>query len=307
MSNTKKQKTKGYIYAIISSILFGIMAILVKLALETGLDPFDVVFFRFFFASFIIAGYIFLRHIHLGITKGQAWRLIFLSIVGYSAMNLTYYAAFNRMSVALTGMLHYIYPVAAVVIARLVFKGNITKKQYIAVGLAVGGAMILSFGDISQMDPLGLVLALLSGILYGVYAVGLGRPALKDLDGATIVFYLCLCSTICLGATEVIRGVNPFTVISKDGLLIILAVALFCTGFAMILFRQAIVSIGSVPTTILSTLEPITALILSIIFLGDPLTPWLAIGSFLILLAVILTVEWGSPCSQRYCRQKKQM
>ena len=206
------------------------------------------------------------------------------------------------MSVSLTGMLHYIYPAAALVIARMVFHDNITKKQCIAVILAVGGAMLLSLGDISQIDPWGLVFALLSGIFYGTYAVGLGRTALKELDGIAIVFYLCLFSTVFLGIFEGIRGLNPFAIISLEGLVLMLFVAIFCTAFSMMIFRQAIVAIGSVSTTILSTLEPITVVILSLILFDESFNLVMTLGALLILIAVGLTgrtAEAGEiPCQK---------
>ena len=282
MTSVGEGKRKGYIYAIVSSILFGTKAVLVKIAMETGLTPIDIVFFRFLFATFVLGIYILIRHTDLHLNKGQFWQLVFLAIVGYAMMNLTYYGAFHRMSVSLTGMLHYIYPAAALVIARMVFHDNITKKQCIAVILAIGGAMLLSLGDISQIDPWGLVLALLSGIFYGTYAVGLGRPALKELDGIAIVF---------LGIFEVIRGLNPFAIISLEGLVLMLVVAIFCTAFSMMMFRQAIVAIGSVSTTILSTLEPITVVILSLILFDESFNIVMTLGALLILIAVGLTVE----------------
>lgn len=291
MTSVGEGKRKGYIYAIVSSILFGTKAVLVKIAMETGLTPIDIVFFRFLFATFVLGIYILIRHTNLHLNKGQFWQLVFLAIVGYAMMNLTYYGAFHRMSVSLTGMLHYIYPAAALVIARMVFHDNITKKQCIAVILAIGGAMLLSLGDISQIDPWGLVLALLSGIFYGTYAVGLGRPALKELDGIAIVFYLCLFSTVFLGIFEGIRGLNPFAIISLEGLVLMLVVAIFCTAFSMMMFRQAIVAIGSVSTTILSTLEPITVVILSLILFDESFNIVMTLGALLILIAVGLTVE----------------
>ncbi|MEE0776127.1 MAG: DMT family transporter [Bacillota bacterium] len=285
------KKIMGYLAAIVSSILFGVMAILVKLALKTGLDPFDVVFFRFFFTSFIIAIYVLVRRINLKLQWAQIWRIIFLALVGYAAMNITYYTAFDRMPVSLAGMMHYIYPVAAVVIGRVIFKDHIGKECYFAVALAVGGAMLLSFGDFQALDAIGILCALLSGILYGLYAVGLGRPALADLDSCAIVFYLCVFSTLFLGGFEAIRGVNPFGILTTKGLLIMLANAFFCTGFAMMIFRKAIVSVGAVPTTILSTLEPITAAGLSLICFHETFNFLMIMGSALILIAVILTVK----------------
>ncbi|MDO4541200.1 MAG: DMT family transporter [Bacillota bacterium] len=293
MKGNNTSRAQGYIWAILSSVLFGLMAVLVKLALNTGLAPLDIVFFRFFFAAIIFGLYVLCRRTDLRINKSQFLALLLLSLIGYAAMNLTYYAAFNRASLSLTSMLHYIYPVAAVVIARGIYKNTIPPKQYFAVALGVAGAMLLTFSDFSKADISGVSLALLSGVLYGAYAVGLDSPLLKNLNGEATIFYLCCFSAVAVGIVELFLKRNPFSELTGQGLLLILAVALFCTCFAMLMFRQAIVSIGAVPTTILSTLEPITIVILSIVLLRESLTLLSFGGSVLILTAVILTVSKG--------------
>ena len=61
-----------------------------------------------------------------------------------------------------------------------------------------------------------------------------------------------------------------------------LVVAIFCTAFSMMIFRQAIVAIGSVSTTILSTLEPITVVILSLILFDESFNLVMTLGALLI-------------------------
>ena len=60
-----------------------------------------------------------------------------------------------------------------------------------------------------------------------------------------------------------------------------LFVAIFCTAFSMMIFRQAIVAIGSVSTTILSTLEPITVVILSLILFDESFNLCYDTGGFI--------------------------
>ena len=57
---------------------------------------------------------------------------------------------------------------------------------------------------------------------------------------------------------------------------------------ALFLFREAVVRIGSTHTTILSTMEPVSAAVLGVLVFGEPLGPGMLIGSALIIIAVLL-------------------
>ncbi|MGN0963047.1 MAG: EamA family transporter, partial [Clostridia bacterium] len=78
------------------------------------------------------------------------------------------------------------------------------------------------------------------------------------------------------------RGLNP------QILLLMLVIALFCTVLALFLFREAVVRIGPTHTTILSTLEPVSAAVLGVIILGEKVGLGMLIGSVLILASVVI-------------------
>lgn len=73
----------------------------------------------------------------------------------------------------------------------------------------------------------------------------------------------------------------------------ILALAFFPTVVSLACTTRAIRYIGSTPTAILGAFEPVTAVALCVLFLGEALTIKEFVGMLLIILAVTLVVEGG--------------
>ena len=82
---------KGYLYALISSVLLGLMAIFVKIVLDRGVPVTDVIFFRFFLASAVLLIYLKIRGASLRVDRRQLLLLMLTGLVGYGVMNLCYY------------------------------------------------------------------------------------------------------------------------------------------------------------------------------------------------------------------------
>ena len=122
---------KGYLYALISSVLLGFMAILVKIVLDRGVPVTDVIFFRFFLASAVLLIYLKIRGASLRVDRRQLLLLMLTGLVGYGVMNLCYYGAFLFISVGMASMIHFIYPVVAVFFSWLFYRNRFAAKIHI--------------------------------------------------------------------------------------------------------------------------------------------------------------------------------
>lgn len=282
------EKIRGYFYALLSAVLLGLMAILIKIVMNMGLSLLGAIFFRFTLAALFLGIFLIVKKISFRITKTQLIILLFVSVIGYGLMNLCYYGAFLYISVGLTGMIHYIYPVISVLLVRFLYKSTISKNVCIALILAVAGAMLLSFSDGGNIDPFGVLLALLAGVFYGFYAALMEHPAMVSLHGSVVVFYLALFTALFSVCLIPIFGESPWDSVEIETFGIMVCVALFCTVLALFLFREAVVRIGTVRTTILSTMEPVSAAVLGILLLGEDIDLGMIIGSVMILFSVVL-------------------
>lgn len=106
-----------------------------------------------------------------------------------------------------------------------------------------------------------------------------------------VVFYLSVFAFLFMLAAGLVRGHHPLESITWSSFGIMLIVAVVCTVFALILFRNAIVYIGSVRATILSTMEPVSAVLLGAVLLRESLGVWFGIGSLLVLVSVLLVTK----------------
>lgn len=278
---------KGYFFALASAVLLGLMAVLVKIVLDTGLSLLGAIFLRFSLSALFLAVLLWKRRGILRIEKRQLALLFVVAVVGYGVMNLCYYGAFLRISVGLTSMIHYIYPIVAVLLSRTLFRNTFSKGVYGALLLGVAGAMVLSLSDIGSIDPPGVLLALGAGVCYGFYAALMEHPLLKNLPGTVVVFYLSLFTAAFALALGPVFGELPLDALNPKAFGLMAVIALLCTVLALFLFREAVVSIGTVRTTILSTLEPVTSAVLGILLLGEGIDGSMVLGSVMILLAVI--------------------
>jgi drug/metabolite transporter (DMT)-like permease len=73
----------------------------------------------------------------------------------------------------------------------------------------------------------------------------------------------------------------------------IAGIAILPTVLSFICTTAAVLLIGSTPTAILGALEPLTAVILGVAVLGEPMTLRMALGMSLIIAAVCLIVGKG--------------
>jgi drug/metabolite transporter (DMT)-like permease len=135
----------------------------------------------------------------------------------------------------------------------------------------------------------GIMLAFISGITYAIYIVEAGHSEIKNMDSLVLAFYLCVFSSLGIliigGATRSLR----FTATYR-GWGAVFGIVIVCTVAACIAFNKGIKIIGSSRAAILSTLEPITSMILGVIIFGDVLCMNYLIGSIFIIISVVVLI-----------------
>ncbi|MBR0470675.1 MAG: DMT family transporter, partial [Clostridia bacterium] len=136
---------------------------------------------------------------------------------------------------------------------------------------------------------LGIALSVISGLVYSVYIVLLGKSNLSSVPALTLSFWLCLFSAVEIGVVAALMGKLSFT-ISRQGWLAEFMLALFSTVFALILFQKGLFLCGEVRASLLSTFEPITSVMVGIIAFNEKITLKIILGIVAILLSTIFLV-----------------
>ncbi|MFO7814328.1 MAG: DMT family transporter [Halanaerobiales bacterium] len=281
-------KTKGILLTIFATMSFGFLPFFAKTAYANGFNPYSFSLYRSLFAAVALFIFIKLYKIDYKATKAQYFTLFKVSLFGYSLMMLTLNTSLLYMSSGLAMTLHFIYPVVVMLASVFLYKEKIGAKKVLALILSISGIFFLmGFGSFSTISLLGFWLALISGILYAYYILSVSNSNIKNLSGFVITFYLSLFNTYILFTISFVTG-NMSMNYNYRGLLSTVMVALVCNLFGMVAFQTGLKYITATASSILSTFEPITSLVVGIIIFNEYLAWYHFVGSILIIISVII-------------------
>ena len=179
-------------------------------------------------------------------------------------------------------------PVFAGALAALVLRDRPGRTWVLATGLCVGGLALLSFsgGEGGEVDPLGILLALLSGLAYAGYTV-----AAKALIGRGHPSGEVMASAFALGGLVLlpVLAVQPVGWLGTPaGLALALYLGVVTTTVAYVLFGRGLAVLPAGPVTTLVLAEPLVATALGVGLLDERLAPVGVVGVAVVLAGLVV-------------------
>ena len=134
---------KGYIYSILSAILFGSAGLFVKLAFVGGIDSISLLTLQYMIAVplMFILMYIYNKNSFV-VTKIQLLRLAVLGAIGNTFMTVFYYISFEYLPMEVVAILLYTYPLMVFIYSTMFKKDSLSYKKLFAVVLAFLGCVL---------------------------------------------------------------------------------------------------------------------------------------------------------------------
>ena len=277
---------KGYIYAILSAVIYGSMPLMSNYIYEDGVTPFTLVFLRNFFSLIPLALLALRENKTIKISFKQLPPILLISILGCCVTPILLFSSYQFIASGTATVFHFVYPAIVVIMEIIFFKKKAKIGNIISVILcAVGIGLFYSPGEAFNLT--GGILALLSGLTFASYVVLLSAFKNRGVSGFLLCFWVVLISSvssffICIFTNNLIL---PST-ISGWGLCVLFS--LLVTTGAVSLFQRSAFLIGSERTSILSTLEPITSIIIGVIVFSEPFGLNIIVGSSLVVTASLL-------------------
>jgi drug/metabolite transporter (DMT)-like permease len=87
----------------------------------------------------------------LPITKKQLGWAIAMGLLGYYASSLFDFIGLQYISAGIERIILFIYPTLAVLINRVIYKVNISRVQFVSIGITYLGIGIAYWGEFQQM------------------------------------------------------------------------------------------------------------------------------------------------------------
>lgn len=201
-----------------------------------------------------------------------------------------YFYSMVKSSVSTAVVLMYTAPIFVMVYSVLFLGEKLTRVKTFCVAIMLLGCSLVS-GIIGgfRFDTVGIVFGLLSGLCYSAYNILTKIQMKKGINPVTANLYGFLFASA-IGALTADIGQIPVFIAENIRYTIPLAILLgLCTSVMPYLcYSRALKTIPAGTASSLAILEPMSATLLSVVFLGEDLLPLPAVGIALILGAVFI-------------------
>lgn len=194
------------------------------------------------------------------------------------------FEAYRYTTVSAATLSYYFAPVIVTVISPFLFREKLSLRQILCFVMStVGIVMITATGDLSagSNNLVGIAFGLGAAVLYAT--VILLNKFIKGVAGLHRTFLQFLAAIAVLIPYVAFSGAFSLGALDGMGWLNLLILGLVHTGVAYCLYFPALKDLPGQRAAILSYLDPLVAVLLSVTVLGEGMTTWQAVGGVLIL------------------------
>ena len=257
-------------------------------------EPITVAFLRFFFAAIILLPLMWVLEKNRPRPKGKEWLLFAsLGLTGIAIYNICFFIAAKEAPIVKSSLFIASNPVLIILLSGLFLKEKITRRNIIGLLLALTGAtVIITEGHFLSVirtgfEPIDLVL-LTAVICWALYSV-LGKVSLQKFSPLVSTTYAVVFGTIMLAPLALMEmtweqavNASPLTWGS------ILHMSIIVSVLSFIMYYHGIRAIGAAKASLFINLMPVSAVIMAVILLDEPLLPVHIAGAILVLTGVTI-------------------
>lgn len=299
------RRFRGILFAIASSATFGLIPLFSIPLLKAGMAPPSILFYRLGFAAVMMGAIAVASGRSLRIGAKDATVLAGLGAL-YLGTSLGLLLSYRYIPSGVTTTIHFLYPLVVALAMILFFGERSSGRLILAIALSLGGVGLLSWGDTGSDAPYkGVLLASCTVFTYAIYIITVMKSRVAQMDSLVLTFYILLFGALCflLAALATTGRIDPIR--SGEEWLNALMLAAVPTVFSNLTLVMAIKRIGSTMTSILGSMEPLTAVAVGVVRFDEGFGPRSAVGLVLVLTAVILVILQSRPHPRHTLAQSK--
>ena len=296
-SHEKKRRRitiKGLFYAAISSASFGFSPLFSLALIAAGLSNFDVLSYRWLTAAVVLVIYAACKKKTLKLNSfDEVWRVVLLSALR-SITSITLLIGYANIASGVASTINFMYPVIVALCMMIIFREDRAWINVIAIFLSILGVYLMANGDGVIIEGgntvLGLTCSLISAITFAAYYIVMKKTKADKIEVVKFTTWIMLLSAIYFIAAALIIDGRITIVTDFKSWMNILGLGLWATMVSNFTGVKAIRRIGPTLTSILGALQPLTAVVLGVVFLDEHLGISTISGIILILAAVTMIV-----------------
>jgi drug/metabolite transporter (DMT)-like permease len=282
-------KTIGIIFASLAAITFGMNPFFGIPLYQEGLEPLSVLFYRFSFATVLIAGVMLLRKESFKLPLRYLPHTIIAGIL-LALTCLFWFLTFKIMDSGIAATILFIYPVMVAAIMLIFYKERIGLLTAAGMAAAIGGVILLCQpGAGGNVNIRGIIYILLSALTYSIYIVGIQKSRIRELADSTLTFYALLFS-IPVFLIPLRMGLDLQMLPSWKAWGNAIGLGVFPSLCSFLFTALAVRRIGPTTVAVLGALEPVTAVLIGAFFFHEVMNGKIILGIIVILAAVSIVI-----------------
>ena len=290
MSNSK---VIPYVEAIFAVVVWGASFIATKVALEE-VSPVTIVWLRFAIGVIILGLAVFLRK-QFTLPGRNEWS--YFALLGFLGITFHQWLQSNGLRTSEAGTTAWIVsttPVFMALLGWLALKENLGWRRTAGIALAFAGVLLVSSKgnlasiSVGRFGAPGDVLILVSAVNWAVFSI-LSRRGLQRHPASLMMFYVMALGWVFISVLFFAgKGFGDVSNLTGRGWAGILFLGIFCSGLAYIAWYDALKALSTAQTGVFLYIEPLVAVVVAAIVLGEQVTLLSLLGGAVILFGVWL-------------------
>lgn len=264
-----------------SMTIFGTLGLFVRnISVSSG----ELALYRAVLAALLLTGFFVLSKQHIPLSKVK--KEIPLLLASGVAMGINWillFQAYKYTTVSAATLSYYFAPVIVTVVCPFLFREKLTVKQIICFIMStVGLVLIIGIGDVhGESNIIGILFGLGAAVFYAT--VILLNKFIKKVEGIHRTFLQFIAAIITLTPYVLCTSGITLGSLNNIGWINLLIVGLVHTGITYCMYFSSLKELPGQKVAILSYIDPLVAVLISVTVLGETMTMSQVIGGMLIL------------------------
>lgn len=282
---------RGAIYGLLAASIWGGMYVVSDVVLPV-IPPFTLLSIRLLIAAMILGIAAWRAQMRFPAPR-EGLRLLAVGLIGFGISVGAQFVGTDRSTAVNGALITSASPAFILIFAALILREALTVRRTIAVALATLGVLVIvdpAQADFSSATFMGNIALVVAAITWGLFSVLIRKVSARhDTLMVTLIGFLGgLMLTLPAAAIE-LTG-RPVGMLTPGILLGVLYLGIVSTAAAMWLWNRAFALVDASIASLFFFAQPLVGALLSVLFLHQPMTLTLWIGSALILIGVLLSL-----------------
>ncbi|MBR2131592.1 MAG: EamA family transporter [Oscillospiraceae bacterium] len=275
-------KNRARIQMTLSAAVFGTIPLFVR---NLSLASSEVALYRAVIAAILIGVCLIFSRDRVPIAEiKKELPLLLASGVAMGFNWILLFQAYRYTTVSMATLSYYFAPVLVTIACPILFHEKLTRRQILCFAMSTLGVVLIvaaGEGGTAQNHLFGICLGLGAAVLYAT--VVLVNKFIKNVGGIQRTFFQFLAAAVVL--VPYVWCTNGFYLheLTASGWINLLILGLFHTGITYFLYFSSLKELPGQEAAVLSYIDPLVAIIVSVAILGESMTGVQLLGGVLVL------------------------